>query len=163
MQIKKFKANSMREALKMVKHEFGPEAVILSAKNIENDKKIFNFKKYQGVVITAAMDIQSLEKETNNSLNMISKSYGPHVSQTGSHGLKRKYNFIDSLCHGGMSDGIGRRSSEKANRFSNRGFGRSRFQQKRRFLARKSFKQRRFQRSRSQGRNFNRNSNRRFR
>ena len=27
----------MREALKMVKHEFGPEAVILSAKNIENE------------------------------------------------------------------------------------------------------------------------------
>lgn len=105
----------------MVKHEFGPEAVILAVKNIENDKKIFNFTKSQGVVITAAMDIQSVETETNKSQNMISKYYGPNVFQPGSHGFKKKYNFIDSLRHGAMSYGKESRSPEKVNRINNRG------------------------------------------
>ncbi len=121
MQIKKFKADSMREALKMVKNEFGPEAVILSAKNIENDKKMFNLKKSQRVVITAAMDIQSLKKETNNSQNLISKSYGPNVFKSGSRGLKKKYKFIDTLRNGAMSYGKERKSPETVNRLSNRG------------------------------------------
>jgi flagellar biosynthesis protein FlhF len=121
MQIKKFKANNMKEALKMVKHEFGPEAVILSAKNIENDKKIFNFSRSQGVIITAAMDIQSLEKEKNNAHYMTSKYYGPNILQSGSHGLKKKYNFIDSLRQGAINYGKKSRSPEKTNRLSNRG------------------------------------------
>lgn len=34
MQVKKFEAPTMKEAIKMIKNQLGPEAIILSAKDI---------------------------------------------------------------------------------------------------------------------------------
>lgn len=55
MQIKKFRAGSMTEALGMVKKEFGPDAVILSAVNIKNNRTLFG-RTRSGVEVTAAKD-----------------------------------------------------------------------------------------------------------
>ncbi|MBL0716759.1 MAG: flagellar biosynthesis protein FlhF [Desulfosarcina sp.] len=64
MQIKRFEALNMAEALRMIKREFGPDAVILSAKNLKPGRKIFGTKKQALVEITAAIDnnYSSLEK-----------------------------------------------------------------------------------------------------
>lgn len=55
MKIKRFEANSMSEALRMIKKEFGEDAVILSAKNNRKSGRLFAGKQAP-VVVTAAID-----------------------------------------------------------------------------------------------------------
>ena len=57
MQIKRFEAADMTEALRMVKRDFGDDAVILSAKEIRPGG-FFSALKKKRVVITAAIDYQ---------------------------------------------------------------------------------------------------------
>ncbi len=61
MQIKRFEASNMSEALKMIKKEFGEEAVILSARNNRPVRTVFGRRKNKGVVVTAAVDYDSIE------------------------------------------------------------------------------------------------------
>jgi len=56
MQIKRFEAKTMTAALKMVKDEFGPEAVILSARTLRQNRGFFGAARSSGVEVTAAMD-----------------------------------------------------------------------------------------------------------
>lgn len=56
MQIKRFEARDMTEALKMIKNEFGSQAVILSAKTLKKSNGIFGAVRKTGVEITAASD-----------------------------------------------------------------------------------------------------------
>lgn len=56
MQIKRFEANNMAAALRKVKQEFGPDAVILSAKSVTNQSGVLGRFKKAGVEITAASD-----------------------------------------------------------------------------------------------------------
>ena len=56
MQIKRFEAKNMTTALRMIKGELGPEAVILSAKSLRKGKGFFGSMKYAGVQVTAAID-----------------------------------------------------------------------------------------------------------
>ena len=97
MQIKKFEANSMNEALKMVKIEFGPEAVILSARKIENEKGLFGLSKSQGIEITAAMDIQGPKKKEFDYRGLISRYSGNQAVPSNIPPIKRKPNFITAL------------------------------------------------------------------
>lgn len=55
MKIKRFEATSMPDALRMIKKEFGEDAVILSAKNLRKTGKILGGKAGR-VVVTAAVD-----------------------------------------------------------------------------------------------------------
>ncbi len=55
MQIKKFEAKDMAEAFRLIKKEFGPDAVILHAKTLESKSTIPGGKK-PGVIVTAAID-----------------------------------------------------------------------------------------------------------
>lgn len=55
MHIKKFRAANMTEALGLVKSEFGPDAVILSAVNINNNRSLFG-RGRSGVEVTAARE-----------------------------------------------------------------------------------------------------------
>ena len=103
MQIKKFEANSMNEALKMVKKEFGPEAVILSVRKIENEKGLFGFSKNQGIEITAAMDIQVPENKRINPRGIISRYPGRQAVPSNIPVIKKKPNFINSLRKGAMN------------------------------------------------------------
>ncbi len=59
MQIKRFEARNMSEALKMIKKEFGEEAVILSARNNRPGRSLLGRRKAKGVVVTAAIDHQA--------------------------------------------------------------------------------------------------------
>ncbi len=54
----------MAEALKMIKHEFGPQAVILSARDIHQRKGVFGWLKSPGVEVTAAIDTQNAAVKT---------------------------------------------------------------------------------------------------
>ncbi len=56
MQIKRFQAQTMTEALRMVKKEFGPDAVILSAQNAKSTPGLLGRLKKTGVEVTAATD-----------------------------------------------------------------------------------------------------------
>ncbi|MBL0731458.1 MAG: flagellar biosynthesis protein FlhF [Desulfosarcina sp.] len=56
MQIKKFEAQNMAGALRMIKQEFGPDAVILSAKTLKQDRGVFGIPKKALVEVTAATD-----------------------------------------------------------------------------------------------------------
>jgi len=58
MQIKRYEAKNMTLALRMIKGELGPEAVILSARSIRKGKGLFGSLKYAGVEVTAAIDTQ---------------------------------------------------------------------------------------------------------
>ena len=71
MQIKRFEAENMAAALRLVKQEFGSEAVILSARSLEKKMGLFSMKR-PGVEVTAAKDTICPEaKETQ--LNKVRK------------------------------------------------------------------------------------------
>jgi flagellar biosynthesis protein FlhF len=56
MQIKRFEAKTMTAALKLVKDEFGPNAVILTARSLRSGRGIFSAGSVSGVEVTAAKD-----------------------------------------------------------------------------------------------------------
>lgn len=60
MQVKKFEARTMKEALEMVKSQLGPDAIILSAKD---NAKSFGLVGQGSVEITAAVSEQTLRKK----------------------------------------------------------------------------------------------------
>ena len=60
MQVKKFEARSMKEALQMVKSQLGPEAIILSARDINRG---FGLVGQSSVEITAAITDEYLHKK----------------------------------------------------------------------------------------------------
>jgi flagellar biosynthesis protein FlhF len=56
MQIKRFEARDMTTALRLIKHELGPEAVILSARSLKMENRFLGSVKPAGVEVTAATD-----------------------------------------------------------------------------------------------------------
>lgn len=56
MQIKRFEARDMTTALRLIKHELGPEAVILSARSRKVANRFMDSAKTAGVEVTAATD-----------------------------------------------------------------------------------------------------------
>ena len=67
MQIKRFQAQDMAEALKLVKKEFGYQAVILSAKEMKNGAGgMLGFLKGPCVEVTAATDAGDLNNKNKN-------------------------------------------------------------------------------------------------
>jgi flagellar biosynthesis protein FlhF len=56
MQIKRFEAKTMTAALKLVKAEFGPDAVILSARSLRRGRGLFGTERVSGVEVTAATE-----------------------------------------------------------------------------------------------------------
>ena len=67
MQIKRFEAENMTAALRLVKQEFGSEAVILSARSLEKKRGVFWPMKRPGVEVTAAKDTSYPETEKTSS------------------------------------------------------------------------------------------------
>jgi flagellar biosynthesis protein FlhF len=56
MQIKRFEARNMTEALRTIKKEFGPDAVILSAKNLTRENPLSGDEKEAYIEVLAAVD-----------------------------------------------------------------------------------------------------------
>ena len=69
MHIKKFEAYNMIEALRLIKQEFGSEAVILSAETRKKRTGVFGLPKKSGVEVTAATDRYYPGNGGNNSSN----------------------------------------------------------------------------------------------
>ena len=72
MQIKKFDAKNMTTALRLIKDELGPDAVILSARSLRKGKGFFGSMKYAGVEVTAAIDNPRLPTGNSNTSGRIS-------------------------------------------------------------------------------------------
>ena len=66
MQIKQFRAQDMAEALRLVKKEFGYQAVILSAKEMKNGTGMLGFLKGPCVEVTAATDVGYPDDKNDN-------------------------------------------------------------------------------------------------
>jgi flagellar biosynthesis protein FlhF len=66
MQIKRFEAKNMTSALRLIKGELGPEAVILSARSLRKGKGFFGSMKYAGVEVTAAIDTRETRIKAGN-------------------------------------------------------------------------------------------------
>lgn len=71
MKIKRFEAPNMAEALRMVRKEFGEEAVILSAKNVKKSGSLFGLKSVGQVVVTAAIDPTAAKNATPEQLHAL--------------------------------------------------------------------------------------------
>lgn len=67
MKIKRFEAPSMSEALRMIKKEFGEEAVILSAKTLKKTSRLLRGKSAKQVIVTAAIDASPASRGENDS------------------------------------------------------------------------------------------------
>lgn len=114
MKIKRFEAANMSEALRMIKKEFGEDAVILSAKN--KSSRLFGGRSSGQVVVTAAVDSPaagssepsfehqsgaSLEKDhpaQNGHLDLFSEVSRQEpvnrlmpITRTGQHKLREKF------------------------------------------------------------------------
>ncbi len=72
MKIKRFEAASMSDALRMIKKEFGEEAVILSAKNVKRSKNRMGNALSQKVVVTAAVDTTPLSVKSQIEQSVVS-------------------------------------------------------------------------------------------
>jgi flagellar biosynthesis protein FlhF len=88
MQIKRFEAKNMTTALRLIKGELGPDAVILSARSLRKGKGFFGSMKYAGVEVTAAIDTQQLPGE-NNHFSIRKSNYPTWVRSR----IKDRYRF----------------------------------------------------------------------
>lgn len=72
MQVKKFEAKTMKEALEMVKNQLGPDAIILGARD---NSKGFGLLGRSSVEVTAAVSEATLKKKqfAENKLNQIAR------------------------------------------------------------------------------------------
>jgi flagellar biosynthesis protein FlhF len=92
MQIKRFEAKDMRTALRLIKKELGPDAVILSARSLKKENKIIGRVKAVGVEVTAAVDGYHLSAEIKPALAAGAlNSYRRNA--TSRHGTPSKDNF----------------------------------------------------------------------
>lgn len=73
MQVKKFEARSMREALEMIKTQLGPDAIILSAKEIT---KGFGLGGEKSIEVTAAFSEATLHKK-----KFVESKFAPQVKE----------------------------------------------------------------------------------
>lgn len=81
MQIKRFEAKNMTAALRLIKKDLGPEAVILSARSIKKGSGIFGSLKQCGVEVTAAIDTHDID-QTKNHTSRRSDGNGDHLMVT---------------------------------------------------------------------------------
>src|SRR6476620_512066 len=88
MQVKKFEAPTMQEALDHVKRELGPEAIILQTKK---NKRGFGPMSKSSIEITAAVSDRSLNKK------QITETRLPEVARAGVKKMdaEKQANFFD--------------------------------------------------------------------
>ena len=98
MQIKRFEAKNMTEALRLVKKELGTEAVILSARSLKRESGIFGNLKKNGVEITAATDNSLCQPKEKRSF--VKRDFNPAINDRFNHKMqiyKDDENVISSL------------------------------------------------------------------
>lgn len=129
MQIRRFEAKTMTVALRMVKDELGPEAVILSARSLKKGSGVFGTAKNVGVEVTAATDtyypsVKNAYSQADKfypsggtaypKVNKEASSYANEPASPNSHGRppeverKKKKGMLQSF-QGGLRGLTGRR------------------------------------------------------
>jgi len=109
MQIKRFEAKTMTAALKMVKDEFGPNAVILTARSRRSGRGIFSAGAMSGVEVTAAKDSDAV---TYTAAGSFAATPAPErISPQTTHGRR---GLFQSLNQGLRSLAARRRPAESA-------------------------------------------------
>lgn len=98
MQIKRFEAENVTEALRLVKQEFGSEAVILSARSLEKKRGVFWPMKRPGVEVTAAKDTSCTEAKEAPP-NKMRKFYKNQSLRSNLEDSSKKKSSV-SLLHG---------------------------------------------------------------
>ena len=96
MQIKRFEAEDMRTALRLIKKELGSDAVILSARSLKKENKIIGRVKAVGVEVTAAVDGYHISTEVNPAL-AVSALNSYRRNAASSHGVLSKGNSQQSF------------------------------------------------------------------
>ncbi len=56
MQVKKFTASNMQEAIKMIKEELGPRAIVISTRKVRQGSGAFGMFGKHALEVTAARD-----------------------------------------------------------------------------------------------------------
>jgi flagellar biosynthesis protein FlhF len=105
MQIKRFEAPTMTEALRLIKKELGPDAVILSARSLSQGKSLFGIKKPAGVEVTAAIDTLSSAMETQNAETCV-VSAAAGGGRSAQKGQKVSIRIDDSIGNQGLMNTI---------------------------------------------------------
>ena len=85
MKIKRFEAASMSGALKLIKQEFGDEAVILSAKSYKKSTGLLSGKRSAKVVVTAAVDPPSAPVKNSSTEKDSPIFQARHEDKAGAH------------------------------------------------------------------------------
>ncbi len=98
MQIKRFEAENMTEALRLVKQEFGSEAVILSARSLKKKRGVFWPVKRPGAEVTAAKDTSCTEAKEAPP-NKMRKFYKNQSLRSNLEDSSKKKSSV-SLLHG---------------------------------------------------------------
>ena len=95
MKIKRFEASSMSDALRMIKKEFGEDAVILSAKTMKKGGGLLGNKRPHKVVVTAAVDNAPVS-EPNLMAEDMNENNDPGFSTAaeGHHTTYSKFSFL---------------------------------------------------------------------
>jgi flagellar biosynthesis protein FlhF len=109
MQIKRFEARDMTEALRLIKQEFGSEAVILSARTLKREKGILGALKKHGVEVTAATDSYN-SRGKNADYSNITKTYDNEPVGSDFERLNAKKSPTNSLTWGIQESKYGRNS-----------------------------------------------------
>jgi len=99
MQIKRFEAKDMTTALARIKNEFGPEAVILSAKSLKKPGALLGIPKDAGVVVTAAIDPSRVPDVKKMSIRQKNDPSGP--TQPDLLARRKSTRLLESL-HSGL-------------------------------------------------------------
>ena len=94
MQIKRFEAKNMTTALKLIKKELGPEAVILSARSLKVENRILGSIKTAGVEVTAATDTYHMPAASNLDPYSVTRPVGDGNAQLAT---PRKKIFRDAV------------------------------------------------------------------
>ncbi|MBN2467061.1 MAG: hypothetical protein JXD19_02825 [Deltaproteobacteria bacterium] len=99
MQIKRFEAQDMTRALRLIKQEFGSEAVILAARSVKKETGIFGFLKKPGVEVTAAVDLSCQTSEESTVSNGLWYGSGRGSTGSGIHdvtGASKVHQYVDN-------------------------------------------------------------------
>jgi flagellar biosynthesis protein FlhF len=97
MQVKKFEAKTMKEALEMVKTQLGPDAIILSAKD---NGRGFGLSGQKSVEVTAAVSNETLQKKRF----VESKVRKEELEKLQKSSARVQRNFIENVVNGYMKD-----------------------------------------------------------
>jgi flagellar biosynthesis protein FlhF len=88
MQIKRYEAKDMTSALRLIKNELGPDAVILSARSLKKENKLLGMVKSVGVEVTAAVDTYHHAVESKGAAFTGALSAYRHYAQNGKSGRR---------------------------------------------------------------------------